>query len=108
MLRKKAFHFRSFPNQEQAVLISKTLKCRRSVFNRFLACWNETYKQTGKGLDSTVLQSSLQTLADAFTRFFKKQNEAPRFKSEKNKVQTYHSCRKTFEGLYIQSVADGI
>jgi putative transposase len=34
MLRKKAFHFRIFPNQEQAVLISKTLG----------------YKQTGKGL----------------------------------------------------------
>ncbi|CAI8762397.1 transposase [Brevibacillus sp. IT-7CA2] len=69
MLRKKAFHFRIFPNQEQAVLISKTLGCSRFVFNRFLVRWNETYKQTGKGLESTVLQSSLQNLADTFTRF---------------------------------------
>ncbi|MFS0558665.1 IS200/IS605 family element RNA-guided endonuclease TnpB [Brevibacillus sp. 179-C9.3 HS] len=111
MLRKKAFRFRIFPNQEQAVLISKTLGCSRFVFNRFLARWNETYKQTGNGLtyhscavqlpqlkkeqpwlqevDSTALQSSLDNLADAFTRFFKKQNEAPRFKSKKNIVQSY-------------------
>lgn len=73
MLRKKAFHFRIFPNQEQAVLISKTLGCSRFVFNRFLVRWNETYKQTGKGLDSTVLQSSLQNLADTFTGFIRMQ-----------------------------------
>ncbi len=28
-------------------------------------------------------------LADAFSRFFKKQNDIPRFKSKKNKVQSY-------------------
>lgn len=111
MLRIKAFQFRIFPNQKQEVLISKTLGCSRFVFNRFLARWNETYKQTGKWLsyhscavqltqlkkelpwlhdaDSTALQSSLQNLSDAFTRFFKKQNEAPRFKCKKNKVQSY-------------------
>ncbi|ASJ53027.1 transposase [Brevibacillus formosus] len=111
MLRKKAFQFRIFPNLEQAILISKTLGCSRFVFNRFLTQWNETYKQAGKGLtyhscsaqlpqlkkelpwlqevDSTALQSSIQNLADAFTRFFKRQNEAPRFKSKKNKVQSY-------------------
>lgn len=33
--------------------------------------------------------STLMNLADAFTRFFKKQNEAPRFKSKKNMVQSY-------------------
>ncbi|MGI2710448.1 IS200/IS605 family element RNA-guided endonuclease TnpB, partial [Bacillus cytotoxicus] len=26
---------------------------------------------------------------DSYTRFFKKQNKAPRFKSKKNKVQSY-------------------
>ncbi|NRS51575.1 IS200/IS605 family element RNA-guided endonuclease TnpB [Brevibacillus sp. HB2.2] len=111
MLRKKSFQFRIFPNHEQAVLIEKTLGCSRFVFNRFLARWNETYKQTGKGLtyhscsaqlpqlkkeqpwlqevDSTALQSSLDNLADAFSRFFKKQNEVPCFKSKKNRVQSY-------------------
>ncbi len=111
MLCKEAFRFRIFPTHEQAVLISKTLGCSRFVFNRFLARWNETYKQTGKGLtyhscsaqlpplkkefpwlqevDSTAIQSSLQNLADGFIRFLKKQNEAPRFKSKKNQVHSY-------------------
>ncbi len=40
-------------------------------------------------VDSTALQSSLDNLADAFSRFFKKQNEVPRFKSKKNRVQSY-------------------
>ncbi|MFB5557515.1 IS200/IS605 family element RNA-guided endonuclease TnpB, partial [Bacillus cytotoxicus] len=30
-----------------------------------------------------------KNLADSYTRFFKKQNKAPRFKSKKNKVQSY-------------------
>jgi putative transposase len=76
-----------------------------------LAKWNDAYKETGKGLtynlcssqltqlkkeltwlkevDSIAIQSSLKNLADAYTRFFKKQNDAPRFKSKKNKVQSY-------------------
>lgn len=42
-----------------------------------------------KEVDSIALQSSLRNLADSFDRFFKKQNQAPRFKSKKNKVQSY-------------------
>ncbi|MED1270819.1 RNA-guided endonuclease TnpB family protein, partial [Bacillus mycoides] len=95
------------------ILIAKTIGCSRFVFNRFLALWNDTYKETGKGLtypscsaeltqlkkqqdmlwlqevDSTALQSSLKNLADAFSRFFKKQNDMPRFKSKKNRIQSY-------------------
>lgn len=77
----------------------------------FLAQWNDIYKETGKGLtyntcsaeltqlkkeviwlkevDSISLQSSLKNLADAFARFFKNQNKEPRFKSKKNKGQSY-------------------
>ena len=107
----KAYRFRLYPNKEQEVLIAKTIGCSRFVFNRFLSLWNETYQTTGKGLsysacssqltqlkkelswlqevDSHSLQSSLKHLADSFDRFLKKQNEAPRFKSKKNKVQSY-------------------
>ena len=42
-----------------------------------------------KEVDSIALQSSLKNLADSYIRFFKKQNNAPRFKSKKNKVQSY-------------------
>ncbi len=111
MLVNKAYKFRIYPNQEQETLIAKTIGCSRFVFNHFLTKWNETYKETGKGLtynacsselpqlkkalpwlkevDSIAIQSSLKNLADAFTRFFKKQNDVPRFKSKKNKVQSY-------------------
>jgi putative transposase len=111
MLVNKAYKFRIYPTKEQEILIAKTLGCSRFVFNRFLAQWNDRYKETGKGLtynscsaeltqlkkefvwlkevDSIALQSSLKNLADSYTRFFKKQNKVPRFKSKKNKVQSY-------------------
>lgn len=107
----KAYMFRIYPTQEQTTLINKSIGCSRFVFNHFLAKWNETYKETGKGLtyntcakrltalkkqfewlkevDAHALQSSLRNLDDAFKRFFKKQNDAPRFKSKRNKVQSY-------------------
>jgi putative transposase len=107
----KAFKFRLRPNKEQSVLINKSIGSSRFVFNHFLAKWNETFQETGKGLtyhtcarrltslkkhytwlkevDAHALQSSLRHLDDAFKRFFKKQNDAPRFKSKRNRVQSY-------------------
>ncbi|QDX91151.1 transposase [Brevibacillus laterosporus] len=111
MVVNKAYKFRIFPNKAQEVLIAKMIGCSRFVFNHFLAKWNDTYNKTGnrlsygtcsselpnlkkeltwlKEVDSIAIQSSLKNLADAFSRFFKKQNDAPRFKSKKNKVQSY-------------------
>ena len=111
MLVNKAYKFRIYPNKEQEILIAKTIGCSRFVFNHFLACWNDAYKKTGKGLtynacsaeltqlkkewvwlkevDSIAIQSSLKNLADSYSRFFKKQTKAPRFKSKKNPVQSY-------------------
>ena len=111
VLKHKAYKFRIYPTKEQEILIAKTIGCSRFVFNHFLAKWDETYKTTGKGLsygscskeipilkqefdwlkevDSTSVQTSVKHLADAFDRFFKKQNERPRFKSKRNPVQSY-------------------
>ena len=113
MIINKAYKFRIYPDIEQKILIAKTIGCSRFVFNHFLAKWDRTYKETGKGLsyiacsteltqlkkqedtiwlkevDSTSLQSSLKNLADSYARFFKKQNKAPRFKSKSNNVQSY-------------------
>ena len=110
-MQHKAFKFRIFPTKEQEVLIAKTIGCSRFIFNHFLAKWNDTYKNTGSGLtynacsteltqlkkaliwlkepDSVALQSSLKHLAEAFARFFNKQNDAPNFKSKRNPVQSY-------------------
>ena len=113
MLVHKAYRFRIYPNEAQKVLIVKTIGCSRFVFSHFLSAWNKAYEETGWGLtynicaaqmtllkrekayewlrevDSIALQSSLKCLEDAFKRFFRIQNDRPRFKSKKNKVQSY-------------------
>lgn len=113
MLRHKAYKFRIYPNADQEVLIIKTIGCVRFVYNYFLALWNEEYSKNGKGLtynscsamlpqmkkneatswlkevDSIALQSSVKNLSDSFSRFFKKQNRRPQFKSKKNPIQSY-------------------
>lgn len=122
MLVNKAFKFRIYPTKEQENLIAKTIGCSRFVFNRFLEQWSAAYTETGKGLnynscsaeltqlkkeliwlkevDSIALQTSLKNLADSYIRFFKKQNKAPRFKSKKNKVQSY-TTKKTNGNIAI-------
>jgi|HigsolmetaAR206D_1030411.scaffolds.fasta_scaffold00003_180 putative transposase len=111
MKQYKAFRFCIYPNKEQEILISKTFGCCRFVYNHFLALWQNTYQSVKKGftynqcakelpklkktypwlkeIDSIALQSSLKDLADAYDRFFKKQNGYPKFKSKKNPVQSY-------------------
>lgn len=111
MIVNKAYKFRIYPSKEQEILIAKTIGCSRFVFNHFLAKWDNTYKATGKGLtynscsaqltqlkkeltwlkevDSIAIQSSLKNLDDSYSRFFKKQNDRPHFKSKKNPVQSY-------------------
>lgn len=111
MLHHKAFKYRIYPNKAQHALIQQMFGCCRFVFNHFLHLWNDTYAATGKGLsynscatqlpalkkdrpwlkdvDSIALQSAVRNVADSFDRFFKKQNQAPRFKSRKHPVQSY-------------------
>ncbi|MCM3268002.1 IS200/IS605 family element RNA-guided endonuclease TnpB [Paenibacillus elgii] len=111
MLHHKAFRFRIYPTEEQTALIHQMFGCARFVFNHFLARWNDTFQETGRGLsyqtcatglpalkkewpwlkdtDSVALQSAVRSLADAFDRFFRKLNDPPRFKSKRNPVQSY-------------------
>jgi len=110
-LNHKAYKYRIYPNKEQQTGIHQMFGCCRFVFNHFLAKWNDTYRETGKGLsynacatqlptlkdqfswlktvDSIALQSAVRNVADSFDRFFHKQNQSPRFKSRKNPVQSY-------------------
>ncbi|MGG1555383.1 IS200/IS605 family element RNA-guided endonuclease TnpB [Paenibacillus ferrarius] len=111
MMHHKAYKYRIYPTQEQEVLFRKIIGSTRFVFNYFLARWNEVYAETGKGLsysdcatqlpilkqtypwlkevDSIALQSAARHLSDAFDRFFKKQNQEPRFKGKRNPAQSY-------------------
>ncbi|MCZ0704670.1 IS200/IS605 family element RNA-guided endonuclease TnpB [Natronobacillus azotifigens] len=42
-----------------------------------------------KEVDSIALQKSVEIVNDSYTRYYKKQNREPRFKSKKNPVQSY-------------------
>lgn len=42
-----------------------------------------------KEVDSIALQASVENVADAYSRYYKKQNDKPKFKSKKNPVQSY-------------------
>ncbi|WP_180226819.1 helix-turn-helix domain-containing protein, partial [Bacillus thuringiensis] len=46
-MMNKAYKFRIYPNQAQAILINKTIGCSRFVFNYFLSLWDQAYKETG-------------------------------------------------------------
>ncbi|WP_342481111.1 IS200/IS605 family element RNA-guided endonuclease TnpB [Paenibacillus sp. FSL L8-0340] len=111
MIVHQAYKYRIYPNTGQQQLIRRMFGCCRFVFNHFLEEWNQTYAETGKGLsyqtcatqlpvlktqydwlkevDGIALQSAVRHVADSFDRFFKKQNQAPRFKSRKHPVQSY-------------------
>lgn len=127
MIKHKAYKFRIYPNKQQEILINKTIGSSRFVFNHFLSLWNEEYSKSKKGLsynvcanmlpsmkkseeyswlkevDSIALQSSIKNLEDSFNRFFKKQNNKPKFKSKKNPNQSY-TTRNGNKGSAIQIV----
>jgi len=94
---EKAYVFRLYPTEEQAVLISRTIGCARFVYNHFLARRSAHYKETGETLgyarcsgeltilkqskeylwlnevDKFALQNSLRDLDKAFVNFFREQ-----------------------------------
>lgn len=113
-----SYKFRIYPNIEQQTLIQKTFGCCRFVYNHFLAQRIAEYKATGKAptrfqqdkmltslkkellwlkeVDSTALQSSLQTLDSAYQNFFRRVKNGekpgyPKFKSKKNHRKSYKS-----------------
>ncbi|HOF43189.1 MAG TPA: IS200/IS605 family element RNA-guided endonuclease TnpB [Bacilli bacterium] len=125
MIINKAYEFRLYPNKKQKEMFAKTFGSARFVYNHFLNLWNKEYEETKKGLsyskcsailpklksedatsflkevDSIALQSSLRDLANAFSRFFKKQNNKPVFKSKLNNIQSYKT-KNTNNNLYIR------
>ena len=62
MMIHKAYKFRIYANQQQRILIGKTIGCSRFVFNHFLSEWNKAYEQTGLGLNYCVCSAKLTSL----------------------------------------------
>ena len=111
----RAFKGVLFPNQEQRVLIEKTIGCCRFVYNKFLDERIKAYKLNGetlsytkqcaklpvmkespetewlKEVDSTALQNKVRDLQDAFDGFFQKRAKYPKFKKKHQHRQSYRS-----------------
>ena len=120
----KAYKYRIYPNQQQAVAFEQHFGCVRFVYNWALALQNRYYKIFGKSLSRSKIQSQLvkkkkagkfawlnevnsQSLLNAllnvhtaFTNFFKGRAKFPRFKSKKIPKRSYQCpqhCSINFE-----------
>lgn len=122
---EKVFRYRIYPNKKQQELIQKTFGCCRYVYNCFLDKRITEYKENKKNLsfydtcklltqlkkenvwlrepDKDALQKTLKNLDFAYQMFFKKNNGFPKFKSKKNRYQSYTtSYTKTTAGGNIR------
>lgn len=120
----KAYKYRIYPNQKQAIAFEQHFDCVRFVYNWALALQNRYYKIFGKSLSRSKIQSQLvkkkkagkfawlnevnsQSLLNAllnvhtaFTNFFKGRAKFPRFKSKKIPQRSYQCpqhCTINFE-----------
>ena len=109
----KGIKLKIYPNLEQQAQIFENFGAVRFVWNEMLSMQIERYQNNKqapflngyammtllttlkkeypwlKQADSTSLQNTCQTLADAFQRFFKKISRYPRFKSRKYPKQSF-------------------
>jgi putative transposase len=118
---KRAFKFRFYPTDEQAVELSRTFGCVRLVYNKALeertrAWYGEqrrvSYVQSSAALtqwkkteelafltevSSVPLQQALRHLQTAFGNFFAKRAKYPRFKSRKKSRASAEYTRSGFK-----------
>ena len=109
MIVQKAFKYRFFPTDEQVAQLARTFGCARFVYNRALEYRTDAWRQEKKSIDyhstaarltewkkdpdraflsevsSVVLQQSLRNLDTAFTNFFEKRAQYPKFKSRRHR-----------------------
>jgi len=105
----KAYKYNLQPTKDQAILLSKHCGCSRFVWNWALNKKTVEYTKSGKSLsrydlqselpkmkkmedytwlsevNSLSIQSKLEDLDKAFTSFFKKKSNYPKFKSKKDR-----------------------
>ena len=123
----KGYVLRLYPTDNQKELINKTIGCTRFIYNHFLDEKIKDYKTSGKSkscydqikelpglckeypwlseVDSCSLRTALFNLDDAYKRFFKKQNEFPRFKNKDvgNSYKT-NNIKNTYKNKNYESI----
>ncbi|PBC75936.1 putative transposase [Streptomyces sp. TLI_235] len=117
---RRAFRFRFYPTDAQAAELSRTFGCVRLVYNKALAARSEawTLRRERVGYDATSamltewkrtdelailsevssvpLQQALRHLQGAFSNFWQKRAEYPRFKSKKKSRGSAECTRSGF------------
>lgn len=109
IVAERAYKYRIYPNKKQQELIRKTFGCTRYVYNYYLDKrktdkTNYTYVKCAKDLtqlkkelewlkevDSVGLQTFLKDLDVAYKNFFSGHSGYPKFKSRKNRHQSYRT-----------------
>ena len=123
----KGYVLRLYPTESQKELINKTIGCTRFIYNHFLDEKIKEYKTSGKSkscydqikelpglckeypwlseVDSCSLRTALFNLDDAYKRFFKKQNEFPKFKNKDvgNSYKT-NNVKNTYKNKNYESI----
>jgi len=121
----KAFRYRLYPNQAQAVALTVQFGHARFVYNWALATRTTYYRQHGHGLsfyelkrrltalkhdpeyawlreaDSQVLQAKIEDLDRGFRNFFEGRANHPRFKSRKKEQAIRYPQRFKFDGRHV-------
>jgi putative transposase len=106
---QRAFKYRFFPTLEQAAQLANTFGCARYVYNQALeyrtTAWQQEKKSVGyhitaakltewkkepekaflSEVSSVVLQQALRNLDTAFSNFFEKRAQYPKFKSRRER-----------------------
>ena len=112
---KKGFTVRLFPTEEQYILMRKHIGSQRYIYNWGLALNNELYKKEQKKYSTTelgkmltnykkqkevfwlneisnaTLKEALRNLDKAYSKFYKKLGNLPKFKSKKKSNDTFYS-----------------
>lgn len=105
-MKLNAYSYRLYPTKDQEILILKSFGCVRWIYNWALARKMKAYQETGTGIscfdlikdiaklkdkqetewlaevNSQSLQSSINHLDIAYTRFFREKKGFPKFKSK--------------------------
>lgn len=125
----KAYKYKIKPNTQQEELLSKFFGCTRYIYNWGLNIRTSAYKENGKSIGyiqlaheltklkqddehqwlnectTEALQQSLRCLDKAFTAFFRKKADYPRFKTKKHtkdSVKFVNSVHFDFENWTVK------
>jgi putative transposase len=129
----KATKYRLYPKEEQKVLLDKHFGCSRLIYNFGLELKNKTYQETGKSIsrydiqaklpelkiekpflkevNSLSLQATLVNLETAFSKFFKKESDYPKFKCKGKSTDSFQVVQNVEvigNKLHIPKFKDGI